>query len=113
MAEKTVNELLKKYLGISVLRITIGVLMLLFGTMILAWPDLLAVLVAIYLVINGNGVLVFIDEALKSRALKSKWEFQSSAFFTRFYSVLAFTLYWCARVLSTSSRPFDVATCLR
>jgi len=52
MAEKTVNELLKKYLGISVLRITIGVLMLLFGTMILAWPDLLAVLVAIYLVGN-------------------------------------------------------------
>jgi len=70
MAEKTVNELLKKYLGISAPRIAIGVLMLLFGIIILVWPDLLAVLVAIYLVING--VLVLIDEALKGRALESK-----------------------------------------
>ncbi len=70
MAEKTINEMLKKYLGISAPRIVIGVLMLLFGIIIWVWPDLVALLIAIYLIING--VLVLIDEALRGRALKSK-----------------------------------------
>jgi len=70
MAEKAINEMLKKYLGISAPRIVIGILMLLFGIMIWIRPELVAILIAIYLVING--VLVLIDEALRSRALKSK-----------------------------------------
>lgn len=70
MAEKTVDEILKKYLGISAPRILIGILMLLFGIIIWIWPDLVAILIAIYLIING--VLVLIDELLKGRALKQK-----------------------------------------
>jgi uncharacterized membrane protein HdeD (DUF308 family) len=70
MAEKAMNELLKKYLGISAPRIVIGILMLLFGIIIWIWPSLVAILIAIYLIING--VLVLIDEVMRGRALKSK-----------------------------------------
>ncbi|WP_227410918.1 DUF3096 domain-containing protein [Thermosphaera chiliense] len=69
MAEKTVDELLKKYFKISAPRIIIGILMLLFGIVIWIWPDLVALLIAIYLIING--VLVLIDELLKGRVFKS------------------------------------------
>jgi uncharacterized membrane protein HdeD (DUF308 family) len=70
MAEKAMNELLKKYLGISAPRIVIGILMLLFGIIIWIWPSLVAILIAIYLIING--VLVLVDEVMRGRALKSK-----------------------------------------
>jgi uncharacterized membrane protein HdeD (DUF308 family) len=70
MAEKTVDEVLRKYFKISAPRIIIGVLMLLFGLIIWIWPDLVALLIAIYLIING--VLVLIDELLKGRVFKSK-----------------------------------------
>lgn len=43
MAEKTVDEMLKKYLGVSAPRILIGILMLLFGIIIWIWPDLVAI----------------------------------------------------------------------
>ncbi|MCC6024463.1 MAG: DUF3096 domain-containing protein [Thaumarchaeota archaeon] len=70
MAEKAMNELLKKYLGISAPRIVIGILMLLFGIIIWIWPSLVAILIAIYLIING--VLVLVDEVMRGKALKSK-----------------------------------------
>jgi uncharacterized membrane protein HdeD (DUF308 family) len=70
VAEKAMNELLKKYLGISAPRIIIGILMLLFGIIIWIWPSLVAILIAIYLIING--VLVLVDEVMRGRALKSK-----------------------------------------
>jgi len=66
--EKRVDELIKKYLGISVPRILIGIIMLIFGILIFVKPDLLAILIAIYLIING--ILVLIDEAMKSRAIR-------------------------------------------
>jgi len=69
VAEKPVEELLRRYLGVSAPRIAIGVLMLIFGVLILVMPDLLAVLVALYLVING--LLVLLEEALKGRTLRS------------------------------------------
>ena len=68
MAEEHVRELLRRYLGISAPRVVIGVLMLVFGMLILVKPELLAVLVAVYLVISG--LLVLVDELLKGRALR-------------------------------------------
>ena len=68
MAEERVRELLRRYLGISAPRVVIGVLMLVFGMLILVKPELLAVLVAVYLVISG--LLVLVDELLKGRALR-------------------------------------------
>ncbi|MEM0505828.1 MAG: DUF3096 domain-containing protein [Thermosphaera sp.] len=70
MAERAVDEMLKKYLGISAPRLLIGIIMLLFGIIIWIWPDLVAILIAIYLIING--VLVLVDELLRGRALKKK-----------------------------------------
>jgi ABC-type transport system involved in cytochrome bd biosynthesis fused ATPase/permease subunit len=68
LAEERVQELLRRYLGISAPRVVIGVLMLVFGMLILVKPELLAVLVAVYLVISG--LLVLVDELLKGRALR-------------------------------------------
>jgi ABC-type transport system involved in cytochrome bd biosynthesis fused ATPase/permease subunit len=68
LAEERVQELLRRYLGISAPRVVIGVLMLVFGILILVKPELLAVLVAVYLVISG--LLVLVDELLKGRALQ-------------------------------------------
>ncbi|MEM0378344.1 MAG: DUF3096 domain-containing protein [Thermosphaera sp.] len=70
MAERAVDEMLRKYLGISAPRLLIGIIMLLFGIIIWIWPDLVAILIAIYLIING--VLVLVDELLRGRALKKK-----------------------------------------
>lgn len=69
MAEQRINEMLKKYLGISAPRIIIGIMMLIFGILILVMPDLLALLIAIYLIISG--VLILIDEVIKGQALKA------------------------------------------
>lgn len=68
MAEEHVRELLRRYLGISAPRVVIGVLMLVFGILILVKPELLAVLVAAYLIVSG--LLVLVDESLKGRALR-------------------------------------------
>jgi ABC-type transport system involved in cytochrome bd biosynthesis fused ATPase/permease subunit len=68
LAEERVRELLRRYLGISAPRVVIGVLMLVFGMLILVKPELLAVLVAVYLVISG--LLVLVDELLKGMALR-------------------------------------------
>lgn len=68
MAEEHVRELLRRYLGISAPRIVIGVLMLVFGMLILVKPELLAVLVAVYLIVSG--LLVLVDEFLKGKALQ-------------------------------------------
>jgi len=69
MAEEKLQELMKKYLGISLPRLTMGVLMLVFGILILVLPDLLGYLVALYLIING--LLVILDEYSKSKAVKA------------------------------------------
>jgi len=63
--EKPVEELLKKYLGISAPRIVIGLLMLIFGILIFIKPDLLTILVALYLILSG--ILVLIDELMKRK----------------------------------------------
>jgi ABC-type transport system involved in cytochrome bd biosynthesis fused ATPase/permease subunit len=68
LAEEHVRELLRRYLGISAPRVVIGVLMLVFGILILVKPELLAVLVAAYLIVSG--LLVLVDESLKGRALR-------------------------------------------
>lgn len=69
MAEEKTKELLQKYLGISAPRILIGILMLIFGIIIWIYPDLVGLLIAIYLIING--ILVLVDELMKSSKLKS------------------------------------------
>jgi uncharacterized membrane protein HdeD (DUF308 family) len=68
LAEEHVRELLRRYLGISAPRMVIGVLMLVFGMLILVKPELLAVLVAVYLIVSG--LLVLVDELLKGGALR-------------------------------------------
>ncbi|ADV65319.1 DUF3096 domain-containing protein [Desulfurococcus mucosus] len=65
MAEEKLQELMKKYLGVSVPRLFAGVLMLVFGLLILVLPELLNLLIAAYLIIEG--LLVIIDEYVKSR----------------------------------------------
>jgi uncharacterized membrane protein HdeD (DUF308 family) len=68
MAEKRVEELLKKYLGISAPRIIIAILMILFGAIIILKPEMVGLLVGIYLLISG--ILALIDELIKGRAVK-------------------------------------------
>ncbi|MEM4717578.1 MAG: DUF3096 domain-containing protein [Desulfurococcaceae archaeon] len=69
MAEQKLDEMLKKYLGVSAPRIIIGVIMLIFGLIIVVYPDLVAILIAIYLIISG--ILILIDELIKGQALKA------------------------------------------
>jgi len=64
-AEKGVEELLRKYLGVSVPRLVLGVLMLLFGVLILVKPEIVAWLVALYLLISG--VIVIAEELMKRK----------------------------------------------
>jgi len=68
MAEKKVDELLKKYLGISAPRIIIAILMILFGVIIILKPEMVGLLIGIYLLISG--ILALIDELIKGRAIK-------------------------------------------
>ncbi|AFL66929.1 DUF3096 domain-containing protein [Desulfurococcus amylolyticus] len=65
MAEEKIQELMRKYLGVSVPRLLIGIIMLIFGFLILVKPELLGILVALYLIIDG--ILVIFDEYIKSR----------------------------------------------
>ncbi|MEL9908036.1 MAG: DUF3096 domain-containing protein [Desulfurococcus sp.] len=65
MAEEKIQELMRKYLGVSVPRLLIGIIMLVFGLLILVKPELLGILVALYLIIDG--ILVIFDEYIKSR----------------------------------------------
>jgi len=64
-AERGVEELLRKYLGVSVPRLVLGVLMLLFGVLILVKPEIVAWLVALYLLISG--VIVIAEELMKRK----------------------------------------------
>jgi uncharacterized membrane protein HdeD (DUF308 family) len=66
MAEQKAEELLKKYLGISVPRLVIAILMIIFGIIIIVWPDLVAILIGTYLLISG--ILALIDELRKRGA---------------------------------------------
>jgi len=65
MAEKPIEELLRKYLGISIPRLVMGVLMIIFAALILMKPELLAYIIALYLLVSG--MLVIIDEVIKKR----------------------------------------------
>lgn len=68
LAEKPVEELLRKYLGLSMPRMALGVLMLIFGILILVFPAVLWILVGLYLIISG--VLVIVDEYTRSQKAK-------------------------------------------
>jgi uncharacterized membrane protein HdeD (DUF308 family) len=68
MAEKKTEELLKKYLGISVPRLIIAILMIIFGIVILVRPEIVGILVGIYLLISG--ILSLVDELRKRGAIK-------------------------------------------
>lgn len=69
VAEQKFEEALRKYLGISAPRIVIAILMIIFGIIILVWPDLVAILIGIYLLISG--ILALVDELLKGRVAKA------------------------------------------
>jgi uncharacterized membrane protein HdeD (DUF308 family) len=68
MAEKKTEELLKKYLGISVPRLIIAILMIIFGIVILVRPEIVGILVGLYLLISG--ILSLVDELRKRSATK-------------------------------------------
>lgn len=67
MAEKAVQEMLKKYFGVSAPRIVIGVLMIIFGILVIVFPALIALLIGIYLLVSG--ILTVADEMMKSKKL--------------------------------------------
>lgn len=69
MAEQKFEEVMKKYLGISAPRMLIAILMIVFGIVILVWPDLVAILIGIYLLISG--ILALVDELTKGKAIKA------------------------------------------
>jgi len=68
VVEKKTEEILKKYLGISVPRLIIAFLMIIFGILVIVKPDIVGILVGIYLLISG--VLSLIDELRKKGAFK-------------------------------------------
>ena len=68
MAEKKTEEILKKYLGISVPRLIIAFLMIIFGILVIVNPNIVGILVGIYLLISG--ILSLIDEFRKKGAFK-------------------------------------------
>ncbi|MEM0027117.1 MAG: DUF3096 domain-containing protein [Ignisphaera sp.] len=67
LAEKTVQEMLKKYFGVSAPRLVIGVLMIIFGILIIVFPELIAWLIGIYLLVSG--ILTVVDEMMRGRKL--------------------------------------------
>jgi len=67
--EKSLEEALRKYFGISVPRIGIGILMLIFGILVIVLRDLLQWLIGLYLIIAG--ILVIVEEYMRSKALTS------------------------------------------
>ncbi len=67
--EKSVEEILRKYLGISIPRIAIGILMLIFGILIIVFPALIAWLIGLYLIIAG--ILIIVEEYLRSKVVSS------------------------------------------
>ncbi|ADM28628.1 hypothetical protein Igag_1831 [Ignisphaera aggregans DSM 17230] len=67
--EKSIEEVLKKYFGISLPRIGIGILMLIFGILVIVLPALISWLVGLYLIIAG--ILVIVEEYMRSKAFAS------------------------------------------
>ncbi len=63
MSDEHIERLLRKYLGISMPRVVLGILMILFSISIFAWPELVSYLVALYLLISG--IIVIVDEYSK------------------------------------------------
>ncbi len=58
-----IERLIKKYLGISIPRVTLAILMIIFGIIIIIIPALLVWIVAIYLIVSG--VLTLVEEYSK------------------------------------------------
>jgi len=63
VSDEYIEKLLRKYLGISMPRIVLGILMILFAILIFIWPELVSYLIALYLLISG--IIVIIDEYSK------------------------------------------------
>ncbi len=63
--ERSIEEVFRKYLGISLPRICIGVLMLIFGILVIVFPALISWLIGLYLIIAG--VLVIAEEYMRSK----------------------------------------------
>jgi len=63
MSDEYIEKLLRKYLGISMPRIVLGILMILFAILIFIWPELVSYLIALYLLISG--IIVIVDEYSK------------------------------------------------
>ena len=63
MSDEYIEKLLRKYLGISMPRIVLGILMILFAIFIFIWPELVSYLIALYLLISG--IIVIVDEYSK------------------------------------------------
>lgn len=58
-----IEKLVKKYLGISVPRMILAVLMIIFGVVIIVLPALLVWIIAVYLIVNG--ILTLVEEVSK------------------------------------------------
>ena len=58
-----IERLIKKYLGISIPRVTLAILMIIFGIIIIIIPALLVWIVAIYLIVSG--ILTLVEEYSK------------------------------------------------
>jgi len=63
VSDEYIEKLLRKYLGISMPRIVLGILMILFAIFIFIWPELVSYLIALYLLISG--IIVIVDEYSK------------------------------------------------
>jgi len=63
VSDEYIERLLRKYLGISMPRVVLGILMILFAILIFIWPELVSYLIALYLLISG--IIVIIDEYSK------------------------------------------------
>lgn len=58
-----IEKLVKKYLGISVPRMILAVLMIVFGVVIIVIPALLVWIIAVYLIVSG--MLTLVEEVSK------------------------------------------------
>ncbi len=58
-----IGRLVKKYLGISIPRVTLAILMIIFGIIVIIIPALLVWIVAIYLIVSG--ILTLVEEYSK------------------------------------------------
>ncbi len=70
MSSDEIERLIRKYFGISIPRITLAILMIVFSIIIIIFPQLLAWIIAIYLLVNG--ILIIVEEYTKNSKSLSK-----------------------------------------